>query len=152
MLFPCVLLQGCKAVRTSTSLLLIYKKWLLSKAFNFLQPFVYFLFSPHCIKERICELIWPKQTHPTVLSQTKVPLRSTVTFTQENFSCERTARIGTLSTSYNFACRWNHYSFISRPSITYWFLLFSFKGKPHHLVSKTHCIRTSCLCRILLYL
>lgn len=52
--------------------LIFYRDWFL------------FFFCFHCIIVRICEFIWPKQTHPTVLSQTKLPLRSTVTFTQEN--------------------------------------------------------------------
>lgn len=50
-----------------------------------LQQLVSFLFLSHCVTERICELIWPKANTVTILSQTKLPLRSTVTFTQENF-------------------------------------------------------------------
>lgn len=84
-LFLCRMPWGCRAAGSSLALLLIYNNCFSSKAFHLSWGLVSFLFFfLHCIIERICELIWPKQTHPTIPSQTKLPLRSTVTFAQEN--------------------------------------------------------------------
>lgn len=70
-LFLCRMPWGCRAAGSSPALLLIYNNCFLSKAFNLSQGLVYFLFFfLHCIIKRICELIWPKQTHPTMPSQT----------------------------------------------------------------------------------
>lgn len=142
-LFLCRIPWGCRAAGSSPALLLIYNNWFSSKAFHLSQGFVYFLFffSLYNRKNLWINLTKANTSHDSFPDKTPTEINCHFC-SGEPFSCERNARIGTLSASCNFDWHWNHCNSISRPSKTNCFLLFSSADRKHHVGSKTPSIST----------
>lgn len=132
-LFLCRIPWGCRAAGSSLALLLIYNNWVSSEAF---QGWVSNFFSPLYNRKNLwINLTKANTSHDSFPDKT--PTEINCHFSSEPFSCERTARIGTLSVSYNFDWHWNRCNSISRPSTTNCFLLFSSADRKHHVGSKS---------------